>query len=181
MDGSRVTLTEDLVNDLKRFTGGHVFWSHYLEALSASEPIPFSVHLAVLLEPYLRYILDGSKTVESRFSRNRIAPFNSVEQGDVILLKKAAAKGVSGLCIISQVWYYQLNANSWDQIRDGFTSMLRAEDPSFWEQRKSAQFATLMRLSDVQALPPIEVRKQDRRGWVVLRSRESMAPKLFQV
>jgi ASC-1-like (ASCH) protein len=179
MAESNVRLTEEMVKDLKESTCGNRFWERYLEDLSASAPIPFSVHLAVLLEPYLRFILDGSKTVESRFSKNRIAPFNSVEQGDVILLKKAAAKAVSGVCVIRQVWYYQLDANTWDQVRDGFTSVLRAEDPSFWEQRKSAQFATLMRISEVQALPPIEVRKHDRRGWVVLRSREHMTPNLF--
>ena len=57
-----------------------------------SEPSPFSVHLAILLEPYLQYILDGTKTVESRFSKNRIAPYNMVEPGDVVLLKKVAAR-----------------------------------------------------------------------------------------
>ena len=88
-----------------------------------------------------------------------------------MLLKKASAKAVSGLCVVRKVWYYQLDVDTWDQIRGGFTRALRAEDPLFWEQRKSAQFATLMRISEVQALPPIEVIKHDRRGWVVLRPR----------
>ena len=171
MAESNVRLTEEMVKNLKESTCGNRFWERYLEDLSASAPIPFSVHLAVLLEPYLRFILDGSKTVESRFSKNRIAPFKSVEQGDVVLLKKASAKAVSGLCVVRKVWYYQLDVDTWDQIRGGFTRALRAEDPLFWEQRKSAQFATLMRISEVQALPPIEVIKHDRRGWVVLRPR----------
>lgn len=174
-----VTLTEDLVRELKESTHGHLFWGPYLDKLSATAPPPFSVHLAVLLEPYLQFILEGSKTVESRFSRRRIAPFKSVAQGDVILLKRSAASTISGICLVSRVWFYQLDANSWNEIRDRFTDMLRAEDPSFWEQRKSAQFATLMRVDEVQVLPPIEIAKRDRRGWVILRSKHHMAPNLF--
>ncbi len=170
MDGHKVQLTEELVHLLKRSTDGHPFWTEHLEKLSASEPSPFSVHLAILLEPYLQYILDGTKTVESRFSKNRIAPYNMVEPGDVVLLKKVAAKSIAGVCVVRKVWFYQLNPDTWSQIRDGFSKALRADDPSFWERRQKAQFATLMRIAEVHPLPFIEVPKRDRRGWVILRS-----------
>ena len=180
MGRSKVSLTEELLAHLKRTTHGHVFWERYLECLSASDPIPYSVHLAVLLQPYLRYILDGSKTVESRFSKNRIAPYYEVEPGDVILLKKAATKTVSGICIVRNVWFYRLDTDSWDHIRRRFSNALRAENPSFWERRQAAQFATLMRIDEVYALPPIEVPKRDRRGWVVLRTGRQAALNLSE-
>ena len=176
---SKVVLTENLVASLKESTYGHVFWRQHLKGLSASLPSPFSVHLAVLLEPYLGFILEGSKTVESRFSKNRVAPFKMVERGDVVLLKRSSEKALSGVCLVTNVWFYQLDVTTWSQIRDEFTSALRAEDPSFWEQRKSAHFATLMRISQVQELPPIEISKRDRRGWVVLRSRQPTTSNLL--
>lgn len=179
MASASVALTDALIDNLKAATSGHRFWCKYLKDLSVSGPNPFSVHLAVLLQPYLRFILDGSKTVESRFSKKRIAPFNSVSQGDVVLLKKAAAKGISGVCLVTQVWFYQLDTETWYEIRDSFTRALRAEDPEFWEQRKSAQFATLMRVSEVHSLPLIEISKRDRRGWVVLHSHKPIAPYLL--
>ena len=179
MNTPKVTLTEGMVNDLKQSTRGSEFWERHLAGLSASAPPQFSIHLAVLIEPYLQFILEGSKTVESRFTKNRIAPFRSVEQGDVILLKKTAARTITGVCVVNRVWFYQLDVDSWHEIRDRFTAALRAEDPSFWEHRESARFATLMRIAEVQALPPIEVPKRDRRGWVVLRSRHHMAPNLL--
>ena len=169
MDGHKLELTDELVNLLKRSTDDHQFWAEYLEKLSASGPIPFSVHLAIMLEPYLQYILDGTKTVESRFSKNRIAPFNMVEPGDVVLLKKVASRSISGVCVVRKVWFYRLNPDTWSQIRDEFSKALRADDPSFWEQREAAQFATLMRIAEVCPLPSIEVPKRDRRGWVILR------------
>lgn len=171
MGANKLELTEELVDLLRRSTDGHHFWEEYLERLANSEPIPFSVHLAILLEPYLQYILDGTKTVESRFSKNRIAPYNMVEPGDVVLLKKAAAKSISGVCVVSKVWFYQLNPETWGQIRDGFSKALRADDPSFWHRRERAQFATLMRIAEVHPLPSIEVPKRDRRGWVILHAR----------
>ena len=168
MGGNKLELTKELVDSLKQSTDGHQFWEGYLEKLSASEPVPFSVHLAILLEPYLQYILEGTKTVESRFSKNRIAPYNMVEPGDVVLLKKVAAKSISGVCVVRRVWFYQLNPETWSQIRDGFSKALRADDPSFWNRRETAQFATLMRIAEVHPLPSIEVPKRDRRGWVIL-------------
>src|SRR4029077_16030744 len=41
-------------------------------------------------QPFLSLVLNGPKTVESRFSRNRCAPFGEVEGGDIILLKEVS-------------------------------------------------------------------------------------------
>ena len=164
-------MNERVAEELKRSTIEHSFWGGYLESLSSSSSNAFSVHLAILVEPYLEYILTGSKTVESRFSRTRIAPFGVVESGDVVLLKRSADKSISGLCIVREVWFYHLNSQKLDLIRGDFCSELRVE-ASFWEDRKEARYATLMRIAEVYRLPPIVVPKQDRRGWVVLCSRQ---------
>lgn len=161
-----------LVDELKQSICEHNFWRGYLESLSASGSNGFSVHLAILVEPYLEFILNGSKTVESRFSRSRIAPFGVVNSGDVVLLKGSAAKMVSGICVVRKVWFYRLNSDNLQLIKGDFGTALRADGSSFWEERKAARFATLMRIAEVYRLPPIEVPKRDRRGWVVLRSRQ---------
>ena len=171
MGANKLQLTKKLVDLLRRSTDRHRFWGEYLENLADSGPIPFSVHLAILLEPYLQYILDGTKTVESRFSKYRIAPYNMVEPGDVVLLKKVGSKAISGVCVVRKVWFYQLSPETWGQIRDSFSQALRADDPSFWHRRERAQFATLMRIAEVHPLPSIEVPKHDRRGWVILHAR----------
>ena len=165
-------LNDKLVDKLRQSTQKHDFWGGYLDSLSASGSTSFSVHLAILMEPYLKFILEGSKTVESRFSRHRIAPYGAVHSGDVVLLKRSAAKTVTGICIVRKVWFYQLNSDKLELIRNYFATALRADDYSFWEKHKSARFATLMRIAEVYPLPPIQVPKRDRRGWVVLRSRQ---------
>ena len=172
MHSDRDILNDRLVEELKNAIQGNGFWRDYLASLSASSSTPFSIHLAILLEPYLKFILEGSKTVESRFSRHRIAPYGAVAPGDVVLLKGSSARAVSGLCIVRKVWSYQLNSDNLQHIKNGFASALRADASSFWEERKTARFVTLMRIAEVSPLPPIGVHKRDRRGWVVLRSRQ---------
>ena len=157
---------EMLVQRLRAAVRGDSFWDDYLSGPSFSSA---GLHLAVFVEPYLRYLLDGRKTVESRFSVNRIAPYQSARVGDIVLLKRTGGP-IVGLCRIAAVWFYCLDPSTWASIKGKFTEALCAQDPTFWHQRASASFATLMRVSDVRAIEPIYHPKRDRRGWVILRS-----------
>ena len=151
------------------------FWHAYLEPLVQSpDQVPFSVHLAVFRQPYLTYMLEGAKTVESRFSLRRRAPYERVGKSDVLLLK-ASGGPVVGLCRVCHVWFYQLTPGSWKDIRKTFAEQLCAQDPGFWKEREHASFATLMEVEHVFSIAPVSWRKRDRRGWVVLQPRTSQA------
>ncbi len=128
-----------------------------------------ALHLAVFVEPYLSFIIDGTKTVESRFSVRSVAPYGRITEGDVILLK-AAGKPIVGWCRAGTVWNYELDPSSWTEIQDRFSASLRAQD-GFWESRQTAQFATLIKVEDVSGTAPTLIDKRDRRGWVVLADR----------
>jgi hypothetical protein len=132
-----------------------------------------SLHLAVLIEPYLTFILDGRKTVESRFSVRATAPYGCVERGDLVLLKQSGGP-VVGAFTASSAWDYHLDPASWAELRRDFAGALCAQD-GFWEERAAAEYATLIRISDVRRLPPVPVPKRDRRGWVVLANRHESA------
>lgn len=155
-----------LVQRLRAAVRGDSFWDDYLSDASYSST---GLHLAVFVEPYLRYLLEGRKTVESRFSAHRIAPYQTASVGDVILLKRTGGP-IVGLCRIAAVWFYRLDPSTWASIKGRFTEALCAQDPMFWHQRASASYASLMRVSDVRAIEPINHPKRDRRGWVILRS-----------
>lgn len=157
-----------LVAELVAAVQGDAFWESRLAPLADDTPPAFALHLGIFVEPYLQYILDGLKTVESRFSTRRLAPYHHVGPGDVLLLKQASGP-IVGLCHIAHVWFYRLDPQSWQTIRASFAQALCAQDPEFWTARAHASFATLMRIQHVQAIPPITYQKRDRRGWVVLR------------
>lgn len=149
---------------LSRAVSGSPFWESYLASAKISGAV--RVHLAVLIEPYLGYVLDGSKTIESRFTRNNVAPYRRVQAGDVLLLKRASGP-IEGICRAADAWFYQLQPDSWSEIRERFGDCMRVSD-DYLADRSKALYATLIRLEDVQRIPAVSVRKRDRRGWVVL-------------
>lgn len=156
-----------LTNDLIKVVQGDSFWEPYLSRLNTSSSTPFTLHLAVMVEPYLRFMLEGRKTIESRFSANRCAPFGRVHRGDVIMLKKTGGP-IVGICMASESWFYRLDSQSWMTIKQDFASYICAQDPKFWEDRERASFATLIKVTRVRSITPIKAEKRDRRGWVVL-------------
>lgn len=157
-----------LLGEIRETVRDDPFWGEYLERIILHDSAPFALHLAILVEPYLQFILDGRKTVESRFSLHRRAPYRHAHRGDVVLLKRSGGP-IVGLCQIAHAWFYQLDPKSWKTIKEEFTQALCAQDPTFWKEREGASFATLMRLQRVHSIKPINCAKRDRRGWVVLR------------
>lgn len=125
------------------------------------------MHLAVFHEPFLNLLLDGKKTIESRFSVNRIAPYASVARDDLILLKRSAGP-VVGIALAGDPGFYQLDARAWQTIRTRFAAAICAPDERFWEQRARARYGTLIPMRATAAVTPFAVAKRDRRGWVVI-------------
>src|SRR5579859_1065899 len=61
---------------------------------------PRPMHLAIMREPYLSRVLDGSKTIESRWLHTRRAPYGRLQAGDQIAFKRS---GGSILAVASAV------------------------------------------------------------------------------
>lgn len=164
-------LTKSLFKKLQNSLDTSSYWKDYLNSFESLEEMPNGIHLAILVEPYLTYVLEGKKTVESRFSINRCPPYKKVHSGDILLLKLSGGP-IVGICKVTNVWSYQLDPSSWKTIRKEFTDSLCAQDPEFWYDRRYACFATLMKINHPTTFTPLEIEKKDRRGWVVLRSNE---------
>ncbi|WP_439880934.1 ASCH domain-containing protein [Pontibacter sp. MBLB2868] len=126
------------------------------------------VHLGVFVEPYLQYILDGQKTLESRFSVNQTSPYKKVGKGDIILIKKSGGP-IVGVCRVTEAWSYELDKSLWEEIKGVHAKALCINNPEFWERKKNANYATLMKITNVKLLEQsINFIKADRRGWIVL-------------
>lgn len=156
----------DIFQQLQRSTAGMQGWpsiSKHLDSCTSSR----GVHLAVLVEPFLRYILEGRKTVESRFSKNCIAPYQRIERGDLVLLK-AAAGPVVGCFTASWVQCMELTSDVLAAVRTKYSAAICA-DEEFWAARAEKRYVTLVGVDQPQVLPSVRVAKSDRRGWMVLR------------
>jgi len=145
------------------------YWRHIIKGIVSGTNKDIGIHLAVFVEPYLTYILNGKKTIESRFSKTRQAPYKKIAHGDILLLKKTGGD-VFGLCEVSNVWFYSLDKEIFSLLRKNFSKQLCAQDPAFWKMRETSSFATLMQVKSVLHIAPVSFSKADRRGWVVLRT-----------
>jgi hypothetical protein len=132
--------------------------------------MPVQAHIAVMREPYLSYVLAGRKSIESRFTRVQAPPYGRVRADDVLLLKQVAGP-VTALATVVAADFYVLDPPTFQRLRDRFAAALCASDPQFWDERRDARFATLLRLGEVLPIAPLAVDKRDRRGWVVLAGR----------
>ncbi|HEY4778844.1 MAG TPA: ASCH domain-containing protein [Solirubrobacterales bacterium] len=125
------------------------------------------LHVAVMREPYLSLLLEGTKTIESRFSARRIQPFGRVHPGDVLALKRQSGPLV-GLALVTEARFYELDAEVLQSLRDQYAPELAATDDRFWQERSQAAYATLIDVVDPSVVPEVAVRKRDRRGWASL-------------
>lgn len=165
------TWSSSLLSKVEEHLNASQYWEGHSDLVSPSRKRPNSLHLAVFVEPFLQFLLDGRKTVESRFSIHRRPPFGCVSTGDLVLIKESGGPIVA-VAEISDVWYYQLDPNAWEMIRTRFAKQLCVDDPEFWESKASSYFATLMQIGRVEKLDPVACAKRDRRGWVVLYGHE---------
>lgn len=157
--------------DIKQQVACNPFWVNYLSDATAPSSL-VGIHLAVFSEPFLSRVLSGEKTIESRFSRNRCAPYGEIDDGDIILLKEVAGP-IRGISLARQAWCYDLSAEPIGRVRKRFGTKICADD-AFWESRADALYATLIELDATAPLEAVRCDKRDRRGWVALRSRQLM-------
>lgn len=138
----------------------------------ARVPADATVHLAVFVEPWLSWLLEGTKTIESRFSVRRTIPYERVTPGDVMLLK-ASSGPVVGIAEIAKTWFFDFERDARAGMQRKHGAAIGA-DADFWASVEHARYASLLEIRHVRTLRPIPCPKKDRRGWVVLERRSAL-------
>lgn len=134
---------------------------------AASETSKKSTHVAILQEPYFSLLLKREKTIESRFTKVRCAPFDQVNIGDEILIKKPG-KDISARCTVQSAFFYEgLTPSTIRLLIRTYKHELRVND-DFLNKKVDSKYATLIWVSAPVFLPsPIPFKKKDRRAWVI--------------
>ncbi len=131
-----------------------------------------AIHLAVLVEPYLDRIMRETKTIESRWSMNRCAPFGQVMPGDAVLFKRSGGPIVGfALARWSRSIALGRPGSAASVIRECGDAL--GVEPDFVQYVRAKRFVTLVGLAPPLPLKAEGVRcgKRDRAGWNVLRER----------
>jgi hypothetical protein len=156
----------ELLDALQQALAGDHYWETQLQRVRQQSGA--TIHIGVFIEPYLQFILEGKKTLESRFSVNRTAPYCQVRDGDILLLKRSGGP-IVGICCITHAWFHVLDPKTWNSLQSQYAQALCISDPAFWQEKQKANYASLMQVRHVRPITPtISFVKSDRRGWLAL-------------
>lgn len=125
-----------------------------------------NIHLGVFTEPYLTYMLEGKKTIESRFSKNKILPYNQINKNDIVIVKKSSGNVVAYFTI-KEVIFYNLSITPISEIKAKYNEQLYV-DESFWISKKSSKYATLIIIDNLVKLNPFHINKKGMQTWIKL-------------
>lgn len=125
-----------------------------------------NMHLGIFTEPCLTYMLVGKKTVESRFSKNRILPYEQIETNDIVLVKKSGGN-ILAFFTIQEILFFDLKKTPISFIREKYEKEL-CVDQEFWEQKENSRYATLIRIEKIVKLKPFSISKKGMQTWIKL-------------
>ena len=124
-------------------------------------------HLVILKRPYLRAVLSGRKSIESRFMKTRCVPYEKVSAGDRLFFKESGGK-VCATGMAGKVMNFKnLTGQRTMQLKRKLNRRILGDD-LYWEQKADCRWGVLVWLKEVKAIEPIRINKKDWRGWVVL-------------
>jgi len=170
--GTATAPVSRLISHLGACLGPEAAWAAALDKITQGEA---ALHLAVLTEPFLGWLLDGTKTVESRFAKVRCAPWGVLAEGDIIAVKRPGA-GITGAFRAGPVSSYRLTPRLVAELRERYAAAIGAVDDEFWQQRAGCGYATLVQVESARPVPALPFPKKDRRGWVRLTDPGAMLP-----
>lgn len=125
------------------------------------------LHLGVFSEPYLSYMLDGKKTIESRFSKKRVLPYEKICADDIVIVKASGGEVVAYFTI-RKVLFYDLKCKHIEDIKNEYNKELCVDD-SFWELKKDSNYATLIFIDKLVKLKPFKINKKGMNTWLIIK------------
>ncbi len=131
-----------------------------------------NAHLVILRKEYLEAILEGRKTIESRFTAKRRAYWNKILYGDRLFIKQSSGP-VCATAEVSKVRYYEeLTADKIERLKDQYNQQILGAD-DYWQSKKDCRYGVLVWLSEVKTIRPVLINKRDWRAWVILSKKEN--------
>lgn len=121
-------------------------------------------HLAIMKKGYIEKILSGEKSIESRFSLNRITPFRRIVTGEKVYLQETG-KHISASFTAGKVLFFSdLDEEKINEIKAKYGQQICADD-AFWESKMKAKYATLIFVENPILEKSFKVHKTDRSAF----------------
>lgn len=109
-----------------------------------------AVHVAIVSPPYDRFILEGRKRIESRFTRTDRPPFGCVRPGDRLCFKRSGSRFFADAEADRVLLADQLTPQRVDALVAQYNEWICGE-AAYWEaKREQVRYATLIWLRNVR-------------------------------
>ena len=127
-----------------------------------------AVHIAILKREYLKQILQGTKTIESRMSRSRGLPHGRIQSGEWIYFKVSAGPFLARARAASVHDFAEVTPDQFADLESRFRDRVGGTD-EYWRSKQASRFCTFIHLDQIE---PIEVGPSytpaHMRAWYVL-------------
>lgn len=123
-------------------------------------------HLAIMRNPWMNYLVQGKKTIESRISQKQIAPWQKVNIGDWIYFRLSGDFVVSHKAAVKDVKYYEGPAIF--QKLEEFKEEICIDD-EYIHSKSKCKYLTLIWLDEIISLG-LDVfphRQKGQQAWFV--------------
>ena len=121
-------------------------------------------HLAVMDDiKYRNKIINKEKIIESRFSKNRIAPYEKIKENDTVYLKVSGSNKIIAKFEVEKVLFFK-DFNIED-IKNKYGKFICAPD-SYYQRKNSSKYATLIYVKNPCIIAPIKIIKKNRLAFV---------------
>jgi len=136
-------------------------------------------HVAIMnkkTDDYLKWIVNGEKSVESRWYKHKYAPWDRINEGDTVYFKYTGEKVTVEATVEKIIQYEDLNEDNIEEIWNSYGKEISPgiEDMSEMieqEKVKLYKYCVLIFVKDVKKIEPFAI---DKRGygnmaaWIVI-------------
>lgn len=105
-------------------------------------------HIAILHQRYLKLILNGTKTIESRISKSRHAPWGRINAGDLIHFKQSSGPFMAQALAVKVHSFDHLTPEKLQRLQKRFSARTLGPQ-AYWTSKQHCQYATFIELAHV--------------------------------
>lgn len=119
-------------------------------------------HVAIMSKQFgdlISKILNKEKTIESRWSKNKISPYNKTKSGDTVYFKNSGEPIIAKAKVSKVLQFDNLNHKKFEYIIKNFGKQICLQNTKYDAWYKSKNYITLIFLTDPQTVKPFNVDK----------------------
>lgn len=119
-------------------------------------------HVAIMNKKWklIPKILDGSKTIESRWYVNKIKPWNSIKENDNIYFKNSG-EAITAFAKVSKILQFEdLGEQKFQEIMEKYADGIQLLTREYDEYYQSKNYCILIFLKGVKEVKPFNISKK---------------------